>query len=233
VTQVLAINGSPRREKGNTAAILNPLVEGMADSECTVETIYPDRYEIRPCDCGSMRCWYRSPGKCYIRDGMDDLYPKVSAAEILVLAAPVYIPLPGAFQNVLNRLCPLMVPELEMRDGRTRAHLRDGVATKMLVGIVTTGWWERGNGDVVSLIFEELAANLGVQLGAILVRPHIGAMWSNGSLTAGGADVVAAARQAGIELATDGSVSPETTAAFERPLVTEREYLEASRGWLG
>jgi hypothetical protein len=229
--QVLAVNGSPRCEKGNTATILAPLMEGMANSGCSVKTVYSDRYEIRPCDCGSMRCWYRSPGRCYIRDGMDDLYPKLSAADILVLATPVYIPLPGVFQSLLNRLCPLIVPELEMRSGRTRARLREGVAIKTLVGIVTTGWWERGNGGVVSLIFEELAANLGVPLGAVLVRPHIGAMWHAGSLTEEGAAVVAAARQAGIELATHGSVSSETTAAVERPLATEQEYREASRHW--
>ena len=228
--QAVAINGSPRRERGNTANLLSPFVEGMEEAGCTVETVYSDRHEIKPCDCGSMRCWYRSPGKCYIRDGMDELYPKLAAAEILVLAAPVYIPLPGVFQNLLNRLCPLIVPELETRNGRTRGRLREGVASKLLVGIVTTGWWERENGDVVSLIFRELAENMGVKLGAILVRPHAGLMWQgDGSLTEGGATVVSAARQAGTEIAQSGTASPDTIATFERPLVTREAYIEGSR----
>lgn len=99
-------------DKGNTAKILNPFLEGAKEAGASVELFYAS--QIKPRDCvGDMNCWYKIPGKCHIRDGMQEIYPKLREADILVLATPVYIPLPGYMQNFINRLCPLMDPYLE------------------------------------------------------------------------------------------------------------------------
>lgn len=132
MTRVFAINGSPRMDKGNTATVLEPYLEGMMEAGAEVERIYVGQLDVQPC-IGEMHCWYRKPGQCYIQDEMQALYPKLRAAEILVLATPVYIPLPGRMQDVINRLCPLVVPELETREGRTRARFRDEVNIKQIV----------------------------------------------------------------------------------------------------
>jgi multimeric flavodoxin WrbA len=163
---------------------------------------------------------------------MDSIYPTLREAEVLVLATPVYVPLPGIMQNFLNRLCPLMEPRLSMRGGRTRARLRGGVKLRKIVGIVTSGWWERANCDTVVRIFQELAEDIRVPLATVITRPHAGLMWDNGSLTEAGAKVVGAARQAGEELATRGTVGRGTIRAICRPLVSRRAYLEMASGWI-
>jgi hypothetical protein len=91
---VVAINGSPRMEKGRTAKILTPFLEGMKKAGATVGLFYARRLNVKPCD-GEFYCWNKKPGECYIDDGMQSLYPKLREADIIVLATPVYIPLPG------------------------------------------------------------------------------------------------------------------------------------------
>ena len=45
---VLAINGSPHMDGGNTAMILNPFLDGMRDAGANVETFYTRKMKIGP-----------------------------------------------------------------------------------------------------------------------------------------------------------------------------------------
>jgi multimeric flavodoxin WrbA len=89
MSKVVAINGSPRMEKGTTHLVLTPFLQGMKDAGVGVELFYASRLEVEPCT-GEFHCWYEKPGECYIQDDMQDLYPKLRAAETVVLATPVY-----------------------------------------------------------------------------------------------------------------------------------------------
>ncbi|MBN2230341.1 MAG: flavodoxin family protein, partial [Candidatus Thorarchaeota archaeon] len=102
MTTVLAINGSPNMEKGNTHRILAPFLEGMRDAGASVEILFSQKLKIRPC-IGDFQCWFEKVGVCIHTDDMEMVYEKIREADILVLATPIYLPLPGAFQNLLNR----------------------------------------------------------------------------------------------------------------------------------
>jgi multimeric flavodoxin WrbA len=108
---VVAINGSARMEKGYTAMILDPFLKGMKEAASQVELFYAKKLNVSPCT-GEFYCWNEKPGECYIKDSMQLVYPKLLEADILVLATPVYIPLPGEMQNFINRLCPSLNPYL-------------------------------------------------------------------------------------------------------------------------
>jgi hypothetical protein len=47
--KVLAVNCSPRMDKGNTAIILSPFIQGMRDSGAQVKMLYSKRLDIKPC----------------------------------------------------------------------------------------------------------------------------------------------------------------------------------------
>jgi multimeric flavodoxin WrbA len=224
MARVVAINGSPRKDHGNTGALLTAVLDGMGDEKWEREVIHASGLDVRPCT-GSMRCWYREPGRCYIDDAMQGIYPRVAAAEILILATPVYVPLPGDLQRVINRICPFLVPELVTKEGRTRARFRDHVKIRTIALVATGGWWELGNFEVVVQIAEELARNASVAYAGSLLRPHAGVMGRGESLTEDGRAVLEAARRAGSELATRGEFSSETLEAVSRPLVSREEYL--------
>jgi multimeric flavodoxin WrbA len=220
---VVAINGSPRMEKGNTATVLGPFLEGMMEAGAKVELFYAGQLSIKPCT-GEMHCWYRKPGQCYIEDDMQQLYPRLREAEILVLATPVYIPLPGEMQKVINRLCPLVVPQLETREGRTRATFREQVRINKMVLLSTGGWWEKGNFETVVRIVEELARNASAEFAGAVLRPHATLLKRQGELTQDGRAVLEQTRRAGYDLVKRGAIDPETLEAIARPLISQEQY---------
>ena len=82
--KVIAINGSPRMEKGHTALILTSFIHGMTDAGAEVELFYIRRLKVKPCTCGEMYCArYKRPGECCIKDDMQLLYPQLKEADIL------------------------------------------------------------------------------------------------------------------------------------------------------
>jgi len=222
----VAINGSPRMEKGYTAMVLAPFIQGMEDAGSDVEVYYASRLKVKPCACGEMYCWYRVPGECCFKDDMQSLYPRLRQADTLILATPVYIPLPGAMQDVINRLCPLVKPLLKTRKGRTRARFREDVEIQRIVLVCTGGWWEKENMDTVVRIAEELAENASVEFAGAVLRPHAFLMTQEGVLTEDGQAVLDAVRRAGYELVRDGAMSKGTLEAISRPLISEAELRE-------
>jgi len=230
--RVLAVNGSPRMGRGLTEFVLGSFLDGMREAGAEVERLYAQHIDLKPCACGEMHCWYTTPGACCIHDGMDEVVPKLRAADTLVLATPVYIPLPERMQTFINRLCPIVEPWLTFVGGRTRGRLRDGYALRRFVAVVTGGWWESENGDTVVRIVEELAADAGVEFAGALVRPHAFLMRNEAGPTVGGQAVLDAARRAGRELAETGRMAPETLAEVRRPLVAEEELRRLYNAWV-
>ncbi len=224
--EAVVINGSPQAEKGNTTRIMAPFIEGMETAGVKVRLFYAACLQIKPCS-GELDCWYEKPGQCIHADEMYTLYPLLRRAETLVLATPVYIPLPGEMQNFLNRLCPLLEPLLETRGGRTRARFRADVAISRIALVVTSGWWEAGNCDTLVRIAQELAADAGVEFAGALLRPHAHLIWVKGKPTSKGEAVLEAVRRAGQELIESGAMSQETLIQAGQPLCGQEEYRQA------
>lgn len=221
--KVIAINGSPRMEKGYTALILTPFIQGMMDAGAEVELFYARRLKIKPCTCGEMYCWYEKAGECCIKDDMQMLYPQLREADILALATPVYIPLPGEMQNFINRLCPLIIPILKNREGRTRARFHKQVKIRKIVLVSTGGWWEKANFETIVRITEELAKDASVEFADAVLRPHAFLMKEKGKLNKDGEAVLDMVKKAGYELVKEGVMNKETLDAISRPLISEEE----------
>jgi multimeric flavodoxin WrbA len=230
MSTVIAINGSPRMDRGDTEMVLASFLQGMADAGASVETIYASRLGVKPCDCGHMRCWYKHPGRCHHKDDMSDLCVRLQSVDILVLATPVYIPLPGAMQDVINRLCPLIDPVLETRAGRTRARLREDVRIRQIALVATGGWWEKENFDTVVRIVEEFCETAGVEFAGAVLRPHADVMRPQGALTEDGEEILRMTALAGSELVRDGVIQPDILEAVSRPLISREALLDMYNG---
>ncbi len=218
--RVFAVNGSPRMEEGNTTKILSPFLEGMKDAGAKIELVYSKRMKINPC-IGDFQCWFKKVGECIYNDDMQNIYSKLRSTDILVLATPVYIPLPGEMQNFINRLCPIAEPLLRFVNGRTRARFHEDVKLSKIVLVSSSGWWELGNFDTVIRIAEELALNTNVEFAGALLRPHASEL---NEYPKKAAQVFTAARKAGLQLITKGKISEELLQVISQPLVTEEDF---------
>ena len=79
--KVLAINGSPKMDKGNTALILGPFLEGMEEKGAEVEILYTKKLNIKPCE-GEISCWIKTPGECFQKDDMEMVLAKLREADV-------------------------------------------------------------------------------------------------------------------------------------------------------
>lgn len=84
--QVLGLLGSPRQE-GNTAALLDAFLRGAREEGAETERVPIAELCITPCR-GCDACF--ETGTCILRDDMDGLYPRLLAADLVVLASPIY-----------------------------------------------------------------------------------------------------------------------------------------------
>ena len=84
---VLIVKGSPRIN-GNSAALAERVYAGAKAAGAKVEAINVAEMDIRPCDaCDACK---EDFGGCIVEDDMQPLYPKLIAADVIVLAFPIY-----------------------------------------------------------------------------------------------------------------------------------------------
>ena len=84
--QILVIVGGGR-PKGNTAQLVEAFVRGAKEAGHSVETVSLLKTEVRGC-IGCNACKRGLP--CVQKDGFHELIPKIQAADLLVLASPLY-----------------------------------------------------------------------------------------------------------------------------------------------
>jgi multimeric flavodoxin WrbA len=231
MVKVFAVNGSSDKAKGNTAMVLMPFLEGMEKAGAKIDLVYSKELNITPCT-GEMHCWYRKPGQCIHQDIMQEIYPRVKAVDVLVIATPVYIPIPGELQNFINRLCPLILPCVVKVGPRTRARFHEDVNIKKVLLVSTGGWWERGNFETVTMIAEELALNGGVEFSGALIRPHAFLMKDENGFTTDGQAIIELLEETGFEYAASGKISTERFETIRRPLISHEEMIEMYNEWI-
>jgi multimeric flavodoxin WrbA len=86
--KIVSLVGSPRGAKGNTARLLQRVLEGAQSAGAQAETIFLRGGTVRPCKachtCHKM-------GKCVQKDQFESIKGKILQADGLVLASPNYI----------------------------------------------------------------------------------------------------------------------------------------------
>lgn len=85
---ILAFMGSPRKN-GNSTVLAKKIVEGAQAAGARVESFYLHKMKISPCSACD-RCKAADDRFCVIKDAMQKLYPKIIAADGLILASPIY-----------------------------------------------------------------------------------------------------------------------------------------------
>ena len=87
MSKVIAVNGSPRKD-GNTAHMLKTVLEVCALAGVETELYQAGGRAVHGClACGSCG---ENPGRCATDDWLNELYPKMAAADAIVLGTPTY-----------------------------------------------------------------------------------------------------------------------------------------------
>lgn len=100
--KILILNGSPH-PAGNTKALVDAFTKGAQSAghevvECPVGTM-----NIKAC-LGCEYCHTKGEGKCIQQDDMQQVYPELDTADMIVFASPVhYLGFAGPLQTALGR----------------------------------------------------------------------------------------------------------------------------------
>ncbi len=224
---VLAINGSPRGQFGNNEVILKPFLEGCIEAGGIVETIYLKDKDIKHCS-GCFTCWTQTPGKCIHNDDMEELLNKISQADIIVYATPLYYyTVTGLMKDFMDRMLPLVSKEIVKND-ETYIHtkrFKKEVPTKTVL-ISNCGF--PGEYNFSGLLETFKVMTKGNLAGAILCE-------QGGIFTAVNRDETlkkmykpffTALRNAGKEIINLGYIENETQAVINKKIIDSESYIK-------
>lgn len=107
---ILVLNGSPRLN-GNTTAMVEAFAEGATENGHKVTVVPVCQKKIAGC-LACEYCHTKGDGKCIQQDDMQEIYPVLEEAEMIVLASPVYYhSFTGQLQCAINRIYALDKPK--------------------------------------------------------------------------------------------------------------------------
>ena len=221
---MLAVNGSPKMDKGHTYLILAPFLQGMIEAGAEVELIHTKKLNILPCQ-GELNCMLKTPGRCFQKDDMQMMYSKLREADIWVFATPVYAAgATGPMKNLIDRILPLLEPFFVMRDGHSRHNLRGRIKKGKLVLVSSCGFWEIDNFDPLVLWMKAFCENVSRDFAGALLRPHA---WTLMPMMEEGIsldDIWQAAKQAGHSLVSEGKMPTDDLKTVSRELLPLEMY---------
>ena len=231
--KIVVFNGSPKGKRGNTSVVAEAFLRGAAAAGAETEQIFLHEKEIKHCT-GCLSCWTKTPGRCVQKDDMAPLVEKYLAADVAVLATPLYVDnMTGMTKVFMDRLMPACDPHFEPDENGETRHVKTEWKMPKLGVISTCGFPEQTQFQVLKLLFRRMARNMHGELaveiyrgqGNLLTIPHdmITPIVENYKKTV---------EKAGREVVETGRISDETAAELDKPLVPKEMYIDnANRHW--
>ncbi len=216
----VAFNGSPSGKTSATGHIIEAFLNGARRSGAEACCYHLCEYNIEQCR-GCFSCWFRSPGRCVLKDDMLQLLYAYQSADVVCFGSPVYSwNMTALLKNFVDRLVPLKSPLLMQKDGHF--DMEDSQKRKQrYVTISNCGFPGENNFDIIRAAFSICNPALEIyrNCGKLLVSKQPDAQ-----------DIVyqylAVVEQAGYEFASAGVVSKETLAQLDSPLMSTTDYMK-------
>lgn len=219
---ILVLNGSPKA-KSDTFRLTDAFLKGVRKTgKHNITIIDVIKQKIAPCR-GCFGCWQRSDGHCVIDDDQNKLLDLYRAADLIIWSFPLYCyGMPSHLKAVLDRTIPLITMKMvECPDGTVR-HVPLVDFSKMHCVVISgcgfPDWDGNFNGlkescrqsfGNLTMICVPETPLLNVPEAAIVAEPLLQKFES-----------------AGEEYAMNFSLSPETAAGLEEPMISKDEYLK-------
>lgn len=227
---IIVINAAPRMEAGNTQAILNPFLVGARHEGAKLDIALLARKDIKPCR-GCFTCYAKTPGECVHDDGMETLVRRIRAADLMILATPVYLDGMTSLAKIfVDRLVVFLDPHFEKSENGLLHPLRWKFPEKLFL-VSVAGYPGLFNFDPLVLHVQRIAKNLHSEFVGALLRPAVFSI----SLTKKYPDrvkgVLDAVRTAGGELVKNGRVSDETLKAAAADICSPDELMKTANAY--
>ncbi len=224
--KILVLNGSPKK-KSDTFRLTESFLRGLnKNAEHEVHVIDVIDKDIAPCR-GCFGCWQNMDGHCVIDDDQNGILDLYRTSDIIIWSFPLYCyGMPSHLKAVLDRTIPLIKMKMVQEEDGTVRHeaLADfsKIHTVVICGCGFPDW--DGNFESLRLqcrqcfrdpvtVFVPEAPMLNVPQAAPLADP-----------------LLARFRKAGEEYASSLTLSSETVAGLEAPMIPKEAYINIVNG---
>ncbi len=119
--KILVLNGSPK-VRSDTFRMTKAFLKGLnRDGEHEVHIIHVREKQIAPCR-GCFGCWQRTDGHCVISDDQNRILDLYRGADVIIWSFPLYCyGMPSPLKAVLDRTIPLVrMKMVQLPDGTVR-----------------------------------------------------------------------------------------------------------------
>ena len=223
---VLVLNGSPKKQS-DTFRMTERFLQGLNPAgEHKVTVVNVIEKDIAPCR-GCFGCWQQGKGHCLMDDDQNGILDLYRTSDLIIWSFPLYCyGMPSHLKAVLDRTIPLIKMDMvQLDDGRVQhVPLADfsKIHTLVLCGCGFPDW--EGNFDALKMQCRQCFGNL-----TMVCVPE------TPMLNVPGAAVVADPlldrfEAAGAEYAQNLSLSPETVAGLETPMIPKEVYVSIVNG---
>ncbi|MCR1899034.1 flavodoxin family protein [Irregularibacter muris] len=151
--KVLVLNGSPKSGHSNTMRLTRAFLKGTKWTDAEIVDV--TNANVKGC-LGCFACWNKTPGKCIINDGMDEILAKIITADVIIWSFPLYyFSVPGGLKNLIDRQLPLNLPFMAEGTESGGHSLRYDLTCQKHLVISTCGFWaSKGNYDSIISMFD-------------------------------------------------------------------------------
>ena len=224
--KILVLNGSPK-EKSDTFRMTEAFLKGLnRNGKHEVNVIRVIDKDIAPCR-GCFGCWERMDGHCVIEDDQNAILDIYREADIIIWSFPLYCyGMPSHLKAFLDRTIPLVKMKMVQTEDGTVRHVALADFSKIHT-LVTCGCgfpdWD-GNFDGLKIMCRNGFGNL--DMVCVPETPML-----NVPAAAPLADPkLARFEAAGEEYAAALTLSPETVAELESPMIPKEMYIRIVNG---
>jgi multimeric flavodoxin WrbA len=204
------------------------LLAGTAMAGARTEIVELIAMQIKPClRCGV--CFYKTPGKCELKDDMAGLIKKFIASDIVVFATPVYMDnVTHLMKLFIDRLLPVVEPHYEKDSaGEYRRRKRYQKYPKFVV-ISSCAMPDQSNFQVLRLFFRRLARTMYSDVVGEIYRTGAGVLLLSKQELRFQPAVKAyfkLLRAAGEELVRTGRISEKSSREQEEPIIDAADFV--------
>jgi len=231
--KITAFNGSPKADHGATHVMVSALLEGAVKSGASTESIFLARKKIGHC-IGCFTCWTKTPGKCVLKDDMEELLKKYMASDIVIMASPLYVDhVTGIMKDFMDRSLPLVCPQFEIGDAGQTRHVSRYEKYPSIAWVSNCGFPEKDQFAVLQLACERDIRNDKADIIAQIYRSQGPLLTSDDPERE---PVLNRYKellwQAGAEIASKRKIPAILQAELDKPLIPEDEYSKrANDSW--
>ena len=108
--RIVVLNGSPHRN-GPTSDMVNAFAEGAQEAGHEIREFNVAHMNIRGC-VACEYCHTKKKGICVQKDDMQEIYPEILSADMVVFASPIYyFTLSAQLQAAIHRTYAIGIPQ--------------------------------------------------------------------------------------------------------------------------